>query len=180
MKSSLFEMLSIISFALAGAFFIGAVFVFFKFKIVSVVGYLTGATAKKKIKQMQDEKYNETSAELKGQKGNTDKLTTRKIKNKNTNNVPNGDLKDNKSSNATEVLGGGESTTVLDGSEQTTVLSNNATTVVYDDGTDSSGTTQTLSQRMMPEEKINIEYNDNVSVYVEQSIIFTGTDDIIK
>ncbi len=173
-------MLSIISFALAGAFFIGAVFVFFKFKIVSVVGYLTGATAKKKIKQMQDEKYNETSAELKGQKGNTDKLTTRKIKHKNTDNTQNDKPEDNASSNATEVLGGGESTTVLDGSEQTTVLSNNATTVVYDDSTDEYGTTQTLSQRIVPEDKINIEYNDDVNVYVEQSIIFTSTDDIIK
>ncbi len=184
MKSSLYEMLSIISFALAGVLFAAAAAAFIKFKIPSVVGYLTGATARKKIKEMQSEKYNGQQADSKEKRGNTDKLSTDKLKNKKSASNPAiNSQEDLSGSEKTDVLTQTDSTTVLEGSEETTVLSGNVNTVLYDNPIqntpEESGTTQTLSQKNMPRQPFEVEYKGEINAFVEQSIVILHTDEKI-
>ncbi|MDD5924171.1 MAG: hypothetical protein PUC88_05210 [Clostridia bacterium] len=177
MKSTIFEIVSIISFALSILFLIAAVFVFFKFKIPSVVGYLTGSTARKKIKQMQTKALNEKTGELTGKKVKTDKLVT--------SSKPKIETQDADSSETTvlDTSQDNNNTTVLNDSGETTVLyNNNLNTVVYDgsnDNMDESGTTQTLEKKESPHTPIVIEYDGKINFSLEQDIKLIHTDEII-
>ena len=50
-----FRIISIVCFSVAGASLLLALFLFFKFRIISVIGDLTGKTAKKSIEKMREE-----------------------------------------------------------------------------------------------------------------------------
>ena len=121
-SADLFNLLSGISFALSGVFVAAAIFVFFKFKIPQVIGYLTGKTAQRKIKEI--EKRSTSTDETTSSKHMTAKIGSGAIDKKQKN------RHNNKEDNSTTVLEGGnltgEETTVLENSsltgEETTVL----------------------------------------------------------
>lgn len=54
-QASLFRIIAIVSFALAIAFLVFAIFAFIKFKIPKIIGDLSGRNAKKSIEQMREE-----------------------------------------------------------------------------------------------------------------------------
>ena len=115
-QTDIFDILSIVFFALSGAMLIVAVALFFKLKIPQVIGYLTGKTAAKKIREI--EKRTTGEQETTSSKRMTAKIPTSPMS---SFEVP----RKNADDNLTEVLSENgmtaEATTVL--SEATTVLS---------------------------------------------------------
>lgn len=51
MEAQTWQILSVIEFSLAGIFLFFAIFLFYKLRILSVIGFLNGHTAKKYIKK---------------------------------------------------------------------------------------------------------------------------------
>lgn len=176
---------------LAAIMFIISVILFIVLKIPSVIGDLSGATARKAIEDIRNQNENTgektyKSSQVNRERGKlTDKISQSGSLIKNPSGAIWGAMATEKIStqkladdaaNETTVLGGNE-TTVLGGGNETTVLGGNETTILNDglgettllDSMVIQNETSVLSQGMMPTGIFEIEYE----------ITFIHTDEVI-
>lgn len=139
--AEILSIISIISFVLSGICIILAVFFFFKFRILSVIGDLSHRTAKKSIEKMRD--YNEKSG-VKFYKSSTTNINRGKLTDTMTDLYKNSilDVTDTKSSESesnpeTGLLSDNKAkvitnwkTKLLDNSEETGLLDENETELI--------------------------------------------------
>lgn len=180
MRSSvIFEIIAIVSFSLSGLMFILAGVVFFKFNIPAVIGYLTGNTAKKTIKQMQQVVDRDISGDLIGK---TDKLKTDSLRNAMNHKRKKGHSE--KLSQETTLLETTDGTTVLAHENLTTVLSHDdTTTVIYNTEEltgkrDSQANTYDTTVDLTAAQDVIAQ--ESVSVVIEADIKFIHTNEVIN
>ncbi len=169
MDANVFQIISIIAFVLSAACFVGAVVLFFKFDIRSVIGFLTGKTASKQIEEIREQSQNAGSKksspnalELEMQKSGriSQKLTTsdKQVV------IPTADISD-----VTEVL-----SEELEGSEATQVLSEelegSEATQVLSEELEGSEATQVLSEELEGSEATQVLSEDSDSLEIMKVI----------
>ena len=185
MTVELVQMLSLISFIVAGVLFLVAVALFFLLDVPKLYGDVSGRTAKKAIEEIRQQNEGSGNKAYKPSAVNanrgklTDKITPSGRLQQTTTDLPIGvgteKITVASQSNETTVLDTANETTVLDSSNETTVLSaSNETTVLQAEPAE-IGETTVLVNETAPQTPV---VNDNFSVDVEMA--FTGSSEIIE
>ena len=177
-SSVIFEIIAIVCFSLSGLMFILAAVLFFKFNIPAVVGYLTGNTAKKRIREMQQVVDRDISGDLIGR---TDKLKTDSLRN--GMNIKKKKGHSAKLSEETTVLGTADETTVLANENLTTVLNNkDTTTVIYntEDLTGKGEKQKSYDSTVDLSAVQEMVADGSIKVVVEADIKFIHTNEVIS
>lgn len=168
-STTIFEIISLVSFSLSGVLFIAAVIAFYKLKIPQTIGYLTGKTAQKNIQKIQTASYNreeKTTGGLSQEKFVTDKLAGGKAR---RGKKARSEKLSTSVQNATTVLNDGNSTTVLSMGDVTTVLAQEQ----------QNGSEQAPIQQSQSTEE-NKKINYKVDFNIETDIKFIHTNEIIS
>ncbi|MEE0059604.1 MAG: hypothetical protein UE295_02120 [Acutalibacteraceae bacterium] len=189
MTIELLQLLSLISYILAGVLFLLSIALFFLLEIPKVIGILTGVTEKKSIESIRrqnetmDEEGSGNETSFISGKGNGLK-TNQKNRNVSTEKISTTKLPAN--SDQTTVLNAGQSETTVLSNNETTVLGNSETTVL---GTASQTTVLNNSSYANNTHSANNTYNRNViqsasanagnEFYVECELKFVGSSEII-
>lgn len=173
MTIELLQLLSLISYILAGVLFLLSIALFFLLEIPKVIGILTGVTEKKSIESIRrqnetmDEEGSGNETSFISGKGNGLK-TNQKNRNVSTEKITTTKLPAN--SDQTTVLNAGQSeTTVLGTASQTTVLNNSS----YANNTHSANNTYNRNVIQSASANAGNEF------YVECELKFVGSSEII-
>ncbi len=174
----IYNILSIVAFIIAGISLAAAIFMWFKFGILKIIGDLSGRTAKKTIEQKRSENekkgrdaHYSTNIEKEGRApDNADKKSSKTKKDgKNSNKAKNKSFDKH-----TKLLENLDATTKIDEEKATELLSDG--TIMLDDvGTTAmgDGTVVLKHQKSKVDEKNMIEFR------VIQELIFLATDETI-